>query len=62
MIYANGGFDIEEKKYSTTEHNAEGFPSDKMTDIIFARQYTKETKPTGKEQTIRTIGYYLSAN
>lgn len=62
MIYANGGFDLEERKYSTTEHNAEGFPSDKMTDIIFARQYTKETKPTGKEQTIRTIGYYLSAN
>ena len=33
-----------------------------MNDIIFARQYTKDTKPTGSEQTIRTVGYYLSVN
>ncbi|MEG0795283.1 MAG: SusC/RagA family TonB-linked outer membrane protein [Odoribacter sp.] len=61
-VYVNGGFDVDQKKYSNTIHNAEGFPSDKMNDIIFARQYTKDTKPSGTEQTIRSIGYYLSAN
>lgn len=60
IIYVNGGLDIEQKKYSNTIHNAEGFPSDKMNDIIFARQYTKDTKPTGSEETIRSIGYYIA--
>lgn len=61
-IYTNAGFDIEQRKYVTNEHSAEGFPSDKMNDIIFARQYVEDSKPTGSEETVRTFGYYLSAN
>lgn len=61
-IYINGGFDVAQKRYSTNIQTAEGFPSDKMNDIIFARQFTENTKPTGTEQTIRDFGYYLSAN
>ena len=61
-IYSNTGFEISENQYSTNVHMAEGFPSDKMNDIIFARQYAKDTKPSGQEQTIRSIGYYLSVN
>ncbi len=33
-----------------------------MNDLMFARQWTENTKPTGTEQTIRDFGYYLSAN
>lgn len=62
MIYANAGFNLGQKKYITNEHNAEGFPSDKMNDIIFARQYAEDSKPKGSEQTIREVGYYLSLN
>lgn len=62
MIYANAGFNLGQKRYITNEHNAEGFPSDKMNDIIFARQYVKDSKPKGSESTIREIGYYLSVN
>jgi len=61
-IYANVGFNIGESKYITNEHNAEGFPSDKMNDIIFARQYVEDSKPKGSESTTREIGYYLSLN
>lgn len=61
-IYLNAGLDLEEKKYITNEHNAEGFPSDKMNDIIFARQYVEDSKPQGSESTVRSIGYYLSLN
>ncbi len=61
-IYANGGLDISQKRYVTNLQKAEGFPSDKMNDIIFARQYVLDSKPTGKEQTIRDFGYYLSLN
>ena len=61
-VFSNMGFELSETKYSTNEHKAEGFPSDKMNDIIFARQYAKDTKPSGREQTIRSVGYYLSAN
>ena len=62
MIYANAGLNLGEKKQTTNEHNAEGFPSDKMNDIIFARQYAKDSKPQGTEATTREIGYYFSLN
>ncbi len=61
-IYANAGFNLGQKKYITNEHNAEGFPSDKMNDIIFARQYAEDSKPKGTESTTREVGYYLSLN
>ena len=61
-IYLNGGFDLAQKRYSTNIQTAEGFPSDKMNDIIFARQFAENSKPTGTEQTIRDFGYYLSLN
>lgn len=61
-IYINGGFDVAQKRYSTNIQKAEGFPSDKMNDIIFARQFAEQSKPTGNEQTIRDFGYYLSMN
>ena len=61
-IYANAGFNLGQKKYLTNEHNAEGFPSDKMNDIIFARQYVEDSKPKGTESTTREVGYYLSLN
>lgn len=61
-IYSNIGLEVSQDKYLTNQHKAEGFPSDKMNDIIFARQYAKDTKPTGQESTIRSFGYYLSLN
>lgn len=62
MVYFNGGFDISQKSSMSNIVSAEGFPSEMMTDIMFARQYTKDTKPTGTENTVRDIGYYMSLN
>lgn len=62
MIYANAGYELSQKSLNQNETNAEGFPSDKMTDIMFAMQYAKDGKPTGNEQKIRDLGYYISAN
>jgi len=62
MLYSNTGFNLSNQTYTTNTQKAEGFPSDKMNDIMFARQYAKDTKPTGTEQTKRDFGYYLSAN
>lgn len=55
-IFTNVGLNLSEETYEEVVHKAEGFPNDRMTDIIFARQYLKESKPGGKESTIRDMG------
>ena len=55
-IFTNVGVNMSEETYEEVVHKAEGFPNDRMTDIIFARQYLKESKPDGRESTIRDIG------
>ena len=55
-IFGNVGLNLAEETYEEVVHKAEGFPNDRMTDIIFARQYLKESKPDGRESTIRDIG------
>ena len=56
FIFANVGFNLADETYEEVVHKAEGFPNDRMTDIIFARQYLEESKPDGRESTIRDIG------
>lgn len=55
-IFANLGLTLSDQTYEEVIHKAEGFPNDRMNDIIFAKQYVKDTKPTGRESTIRDIG------
>lgn len=55
-VFGNIGYNLSENSYEEVFHNAEGFPNDKMNDIIFAKQYLKEAKPNGRESTIRDIG------
>lgn len=59
-FYLNAGFDLSQRSSVENTTEAEGFPSDKMTDIMFARQYMKDRKPTGNEQTVHEVGYYAS--
>ena len=42
-IFTNIGFNLSDETYEEVIHKAEGFPNDRMTDIIFARQYLKES-------------------
>lgn len=55
-IFGNFGFNINESMYKEVVYRAEGFPSDRMNDILFARQFAKDQKPTGQESTIRDLG------
>ncbi|QRO51505.1 carboxypeptidase-like regulatory domain-containing protein [Butyricimonas virosa] len=46
-VFANAGFTLSEAYYEELIYKAEGFPHDRMNDMMFARQYVKDTKPTG---------------
>ncbi|MCI9843585.1 SusC/RagA family TonB-linked outer membrane protein [Flavobacterium pectinovorum] len=50
---------------STTEYYtfvAEGFPYDKLDNLLFAAQYELNGKPTGDESTIRRVGFVYSGS
>lgn len=61
-VFVNVGANLGEKKYSEVFHNTEGFPSDKMNNILFAKAYAKDSKPQGEEQTKRDIGFLAVAS
>ncbi|CAL1517994.1 TonB-dependent receptor P39 [Chitinophaga sp. MM2321] len=56
-FFANVGFNASEKKYSEVMHSAEGFSSDKMDNILFARAYLLDSKPTGIDGLSREMGF-----
>ncbi len=45
-----------------TQIVAEGFPYDRLDNLLFANQYQLNGKPTGDESTIRRVGYLYNAN
>lgn len=55
-LFTNVGLNLSDETYEEIGHKAEGFPNDRMNDLMFAKQYVKDTKPSGKESTIRDIG------
>ncbi len=61
-VFANVGFTLSEAYYEELIYKAEGFPHDRMNDMMFARQYVKDTKPTGRESTIRDIAVLFAGN
>jgi len=61
-MFANAGFTLSEAYYEELIYKAEGFPHDRMNDMMFARQYVKDTKPTGRESTIRDIAVLFAGN
>ena len=61
-VFANAGFTLSEAYYEELIYKAEGFPHDRMNDMMFARQYVKDTKQTGRESTIRDIAVLFAGN
>lgn len=61
-IFGNVGFNMRESMFEEVAHKAEGFPNDRMNDILFARQYVKDTKPSGRESDIRDVGVLAAFN
>lgn len=61
-IFANAGLSLSENAYNEDIYYTEGFPNDKMNSIIFAKQFTKDSKPSGTESTIRDVGFLFALN
>jgi TonB-linked SusC/RagA family outer membrane protein len=56
-IFANLGASMSEKSFENVTYQAEGFPNDRMNNILFANQYSKySNRPSGAEGTTRDIG------
>lgn len=56
-IFANVGGSLGEKSFENVTYQAEGFPNDRMNNILFANQYNLySNRPTGTEGTTRDIG------
>ncbi|WP_289024112.1 SusC/RagA family TonB-linked outer membrane protein [uncultured Salegentibacter sp.] len=57
FVFSNLGFNISERKFNEVVHQVEGFPSNRMDNIIFARDYVLDSRPTGIEGLSRDIGF-----
>ena len=62
ILFANLGVNIRSSNSEEYEHSAVGFPNDKMDNIIFAKQYADNSKPTGSESIDREVGALLAVN
>lgn len=62
ILFANLGANIRSSKSESYTHQAVGFPNDKMDNIIFAKQYAEDSKPTGSESIDREVGVLLAVN
>lgn len=57
FYFANLGFNISENKFNEVIHKVEGFPSNRMDDIMFGRAYALDSRPTGIDGISRDIGF-----
>ncbi len=61
-FFGNVGFNLSEKNYSEVIHNVEGFASDRMSNIIFGRDYALGSRATGVSGIARDIGFLGAAS
>ena len=61
-LFTNVGANIREDNMEAYAHSAIGFPNDRMDNIIFAKQYALNGKPSGSESINREIGALGVAN
>ncbi len=61
-LFANLGYNISERNYVERVYFAEGFPSDRLQDIIFARNYALDTRPAGLNGISRDMGFLAAVS
>lgn len=57
LLFGNAGFNVSEREFEEVIHLAEGFPSSRMDDIVFARSYALDSRPTGISGVSRDVGF-----
>lgn len=62
LFYFSTTGNIKEEKYDSYSIVAEGFPSEDMDHIKFAKQYHKDLMPDGSEYTARSLGWLGTFN
>lgn len=62
QIFSMLGFNIGSDNNEFYQIVAEGFPYDKLDNLLFANQYQTNGKPTGDESTARRVGLVYSGN
>jgi TonB-linked SusC/RagA family outer membrane protein len=62
FFFGNIGFNVSERKSTELIHIVEGFPSDRMDNIMFARNYKTESRPTGLDAVNRELGVLGAAS
>lgn len=62
ILYTNIGANIREDNAENYLYSAIGFPNDKMDNIIFAKQYALNGKPSGTEAIDRELGGLAAVN
>ena len=60
-IFATAQYSVSQTTYSEVSHYTRGFPSSRMNDITFARQYAEGMVPTGSTGLNRNLGVLLTA-
>ncbi|MCL2560835.1 MAG: SusC/RagA family TonB-linked outer membrane protein [Rikenellaceae bacterium] len=61
-LYSNLVGNVRQMSGETHIYDAEGMPSERMDNILFARQYALHSKPYGSEMLDREVGFLLAAN
>jgi TonB-linked SusC/RagA family outer membrane protein len=56
LLMTNFAYNIGETGSYELDYEAEGFPSDKMNSMMFARAFALDGKPRGSENTVRDLG------
>jgi TonB-linked SusC/RagA family outer membrane protein len=61
-ISFNGGWDISSAQTNLVSYTVEGFPNERLDNVILALQYQQNTRPTGNESTVRDLSGLISGN
>jgi len=61
-LFGNVGFNLSERNFSEIIHKVEGFASDRMSNIIFGRDYALDSRPVGVDGVTRDIGFLGAAS
>lgn len=56
-FFGNLGYNVSERSFSERVYLAEGFPSDRLRDIMFAKSYALDARPTGVDGITRDMGF-----
>ena len=62
MVTLVGGLNMQSNKNRSTYFSAQGFLNDNLTNLDFASQYEVNTKPSGKVEEDRLVGFFANAS